>query len=267
MLLRRIAALLCLGIAPAYAAAPCGGSTACMVDGGNYRIKLPADGDVRGVYVFFHGFKGSAETQMPQRPLVNATLAHHLAFVAVDGTEGSWSFPNAARPGRDEERFVANVFDDLEKRFGFTADKTVIGGFSLGASMAWYTACQQGGRAAGMVTFAGVFWNPLPRASDCIAALPPTVHFHGTADETFPLAGRAIGPRAHQGDTFKSVAILRRRAACDLAATRKVTLDGVECDDVPGCARGDSVLCIHKGGHEVRADFLDAGLTKIGFPK
>jgi polyhydroxybutyrate depolymerase len=143
----------------------------------------------------------------------------------------------------------------------------VIGGFSIGASMAYYTACEQGEKAAAMVTFSGVFWNPLPAPSDCVADLPPMVHFHGTADQTFPLNGRAIGQHFRQGDAFKSIAILRERAKCDMADAKKITLDSIVCDVVPGCIRGDSVMCIHNGGHEARADLLDAGLTEVGYPK
>ncbi|MBP1886613.1 polyhydroxybutyrate depolymerase [Ensifer mexicanus] len=225
------------------------------------------DGDLRGVYVYFHGFKSSAKLQMEQRSLVNMTLAHHLAYVAVDGIGGSWSFPNGARPGRDEKTFVGDVFDDLRNRYGFTPDKTVIGGFSIGASRAWYTACEQGERTAAMVTFSGVFWNPLPKASDCVTGIPPMVHFHGTADRTFPLAGRAVGADSHQGDAFKSMAIMRERAKCNIKDTKKITLDGILCSSVPDCLRGDLIMCIHNGGHKARADWLDAGLTAVGFPK
>lgn len=245
----------------------CEAQTACPVKDGNYRIELPHDGDIRGVYVYFHGFKSSARLQMQQRSLVEMTLAHHLAYVAVDGIDGNWSFPHGPRQDRDEKALVANVFDDLRQRYGFTPDKTVIGGFSIGASMAWYTACEQGEKAAAMVTFSGVFWNPLPSPEDCVADLPPMVHFHGTTDQTFPLAGRAIGIKFHQGDALKSLAILRERAKCDMKAAKKVTLDGIECDDIPDCIRGDSVMCIHSDGHEARADMLDAGLTEMGFPK
>jgi polyhydroxybutyrate depolymerase len=266
---RLLPIILLVAIAPSdvLAKTPCGGEIACRVHEGDYHIELPTDGDLRGVYVYFHGFKSSAELQMQQRPLVNITLAHHLAYVAVDGTDGSWSFPNSARPGRDEETFIGEIFDDLGARYGFTSDKTVIGGFSIGASMAWYTACQQGGRAAAMVTFSGVFWNPLPKAGDCVRQIPPMVHFHGTADQTFPLAGRAIGPNFHQGDAFKSMAIMRDRAKCDIKDEKKITLDGILCSDVPNCLRGHSIMCVHNGGHEARADWLDAGLTELGFPK
>ncbi|WP_244510000.1 dienelactone hydrolase family protein [Rhizobium sp. AC27/96] len=204
---------------------------------------------------------------MQQRPLVETTLAHHLAYVAVDGIDGSWSFPHSARSGRDEKTFIAEVFDDLKSRYGFTPEKTVIGGFSIGASMAWYTSCQQGEKAAAMVTFSGVFWNPLPKPEDCIADLPPIVHFHGTADQTFPLAGRAIGKEFHQGNAYDSMALMRERARCDAKNAKSVTLDGIRCDDVPDCIRGDSIMCIHNGGHEARADMLDAGLTAVGFSK
>lgn len=264
-----LAVLIAVSAAPSIASTqiPCGADGVCHVEGGNYRIELPRDGDVRGVYVFFHGFKSSAELQMKQRPLVETTLAHHLAYVAVDGINGSWSFPHSARPGRDEEPFISNVFDDLRSRYRVTPEKMVLGGFSIGASMAWYTACQQGEKAAGLLTFSGVFWNPLPKPEDCVADIPPTIHFHGTADRTFPLAGRALGANFHQGNAYDSLAILRERAKCDLTEARTITLDGIKCDDVPSCIRGDSIMCIHDGGHEARADMLDAGLTAIGFHK
>jgi polyhydroxybutyrate depolymerase len=133
--------------------------------------------------------------------------------------------------------------------------------------MAWYTACQQGEKAKAMVTFSGVFWDPLPKDTDCVTDIPPIVHFHGSADQTFPLAGRAIGTQFHQGDAFASMAIVRARARCNVSNAKTITLDGIQCDDVPDCVRGDSIMCIHTGGHEARADMLDAGLTAVGFPR
>lgn len=265
-LIRTVFVCGCLAASIAVAAG-CEADGTCLVRNGDYRIELPRDNDVLGAYVYFHGFKSSALLQMQQRPLVEMTLSHHLAFVAVDGVDGSWSFPNSARPGRDEKAFIGGVLDDLRDRFGFTPEKTVIGGFSIGASMAWYTACQQGGSAAAMVTFSGVYWNPLPKAEDCTANLPPTVHFHGTEDQTFPLAGRGLGNGFHQGNTFDSMALMRGRAQCDVRDTRIANLAGIQCSVVPGCIRGESTLCIHDGGHEARADMLDAGLTAVGFPR
>lgn len=245
----------------------CGGQIACKVDGGSYRIEMPSGGRAKAVYVYFHGYKSSADLQMQQRYLIDLVLAHHLAFVAVDGIAGGWSYPNSFAHRRDEKRFITRVFDDLERRFGFSPDMTIIGGFSIGASMAWYTACQQGGRASAMVTFSGVFWDPLPKPADCVPDIPQMIHFHGIADTTFPLAGRVVGNGRRQGDALKSIAVLRERAGCDLAKAYREIIDGIDCEDVPNCASGDSILCIHDGGHEARADMLDAALTKIGYPK
>jgi polyhydroxybutyrate depolymerase len=245
-------------------AADCGGAIACGVEDGDYRIEMPQAGAPKGVLVFFHGYKGSAERQMEHSALIAVAHAHGLAFVAVDGLNGTWSHPNAPGHFRNETRFIGHVFDDLQTRFGFTALNTLVGGFSQGASMAWYTLCQQGARVAGAVTFSGVFWNPLPKPQDCVADMPPLVHFHGTADQTFPLGGRAIGERFHQGDTFKSMAIVRERAACAPAETRQA-IAGVDCTVAAGCHRGEMALCLHDGGHEIRPDQLDAGLTAIGF--
>ncbi|MFB2553490.1 poly(3-hydroxybutyrate) depolymerase [Ensifer soli] len=202
---------------------------------------------------------------MQHRALVDVAHNHGLAFAAVDGLNGTWSHPNAPARFRDEQRFVGHVFDDLKTRFGFTAENSIIGGFSQGASMAWYTLCQQGNRVTGAVTFSGVFWDPLPEPQDCVTDMPPIVHFHGTADRTFPLSGRAIGDDFHQGDTLKSMAVVRQRAGCDTAAEREKLLAGVVCRVAPGCNRGEMALCIHGGGHTVQADQLDAGLREIGF--
>ncbi len=243
----------------------CGGvAEPCTVAGGQYLIEMPP-GPARGVLIYFHGYKGSAELALRQQhDLVQVALDHGLAFAAIDGLDGTWSHPNAVAQDRDEQAFMAAVFDDLTRRYGFGPDKTVLSGFSQGASMAWYTACAQGARVAGMVTFSGVFWNPLPKPADCVTP-PPMVHFHGRADRTFPLAGRAIGTHHHQGDTFRSFAILRERGQCEVNRMAEVTLDGVQCQVAPGCLRGESALCLHDGGHRADAGQLDAALTRLGF--
>ena len=45
----------------------------------------------------------------------------------------------------------------------------------------------------------------------------------------------------------------------------RVETNSIQCEDVPSCIRGNSVLCIHNGGHEARTDLLDAGLAAVGF--
>lgn len=268
-MLKRIMALgaLLVAAAPAVAADKvCGELAPCAVSGGDYRIALP-DTDVRGAYVYFHGYTGSAADQMRQKTLVQTVLAHHLAFVALDGRNGSWSLPGGPERARDDQAYLRSVLSDIGRRHGFTRTNTLVGGFSLGASMAWYAACKQGNRFAGMVTFSGVFWDPLPKPADCIRNLPPMIHIHGRADGTFPLAGRPIGQNYHQGDTFKSMSIYRKRAACAAPKPGKPLVADMNCEVASGCRGGESRLCLHPGGHVVRAGDLDAALTAIGFPR
>lgn len=260
-----VAASLAAGLVAGLAAVPGLAAETVRLADGDYRIVTP-EGPARGAFVFLHGYRSSAELVLrDQRPLVDAALAHGLAFVAVDGRGGTWSIPNAPARDRDEQAFLGEVLDDLAARHGFTAENTLIGGFSQGASLAWHAACAQGGRFAGMVTFAGVFWNPPPAPGDCVGAIPPVVHFHGIADRTFPLAGRPIGTGHHQGDAFESLAILRAAADCPTGAAEPLIVAGLVCETVPGCRRGAITLCLHPGGHAADAGQLDAGLTLLGF--
>ncbi|WP_075214394.1 alpha/beta hydrolase family esterase [Mongoliimonas terrestris] len=265
---RLLAPLLLAGLTTATAAEeprpPCGGPVPCAVKGSaTYRIELPSEGRAAGVYLFFHGYKGSAEAQMRHRDLVNAAHDAGFAFAAVDGAEGTWAHPNAPSDARDEFAVTAAVLDDLQARFAFGPEAVVVGGFSQGASMAWYAVCRLGDRVAGAVTFAGVFWDPLPAAADCPAMPPPLVHFHGTADRTFPLAGRAIGSRWHQGDTAESLDVLKARAHCQADPAPPVTLAGIACVVSAPCGRGPVTFCRHDGGHEVRPAWLASALPFV----
>lgn len=241
----------------------CGGDVPCRLPLGDYRVALPPGGAPRGALVFFHGYTASAREEMRKTALVRVALDRGLAFVAPDGLAGTWSHDNAPSRERDETAYVRAVLADLDARFGIGPERTIVGGFSQGASMAWYTLCHSGDRVAGAVTFSGVFWNPLPTPADCAATPPPIVHFHGTADHTFPLAGRAIGARWQQGDAFASLAIAREKAGCTAEPPRRVTIAGVVCEETPGCARGPIDACIHDRGHEVDPAWLAGGLDRL----
>ena len=260
-----LAALPLVTASVAMADSDCGAASACKVAGGDYRIAMP-QGEVRGAYVYFHGYTGSAADQMRQKALIETVLSHHVAFVALDGVDGSWSIPGGPENARDDQAYLGSVLADIRRRHGFKPANTLVGGFSLGASMAWYAACRQGDRFAGMITFSGVFWDPLPKPTDCVRRLPPMIHIHGRADGTFPLKGRAIGSGYHQGDTFDSLAIYRKRAACAAPKPGKPLVADLSCEVASGCSRGESRLCLHAGGHVVRAGDLDAALTAMGYP-
>lgn len=149
---------------------PCGDNGVCAVPLGTYRLLLPPSGEVRGVYVFFHGFQSSATEAVRDRRLTETLFAHGLALAAPESIGRTWSHPNATTADRDDIAFSGQILDDLADWLGFTGERVILGGFSRGASMAWYAACAFGERVGGVVTFSGVFWEPLPTAADCPGA-------------------------------------------------------------------------------------------------
>lgn len=259
------AAILCMP--NPLAAQDCGGAVPCHVEGGLYRVEAPRQPE--GVLVWFHGYQGSANGEMHNRLLIEAATSRGLAFVAVEGVEGRWSFANEG--GRDDIGFTGRVLDDIQNRFGVDGSRVVLGGFSLGASMAYYGLCAMGDRVGAGLLVSGSFWDPIPQR--CSPNLPPLVQFHGTADRTFPLEGRALGGGAHQGDTFAGMNMLARSASCAapqppvLGPTAGVDMADLSCTVWPDCRRGSLRLCLHGGGHVVDPAMVGAGLTALGFPE
>ena len=52
----------------------------------------------------------------------------------------------------------------------------------------------------------------------------------------------------------------------DIGDLAPATLAGIDCEVAAGCARGGLALCLHPGGHEIRAEWLDAALGHLGWP-
>lgn len=132
--------------------------------------------------------------------------------------------------------------------------------------MAWYAACAFGDRIGGVLTFSGVFWEPLPTTADCPGPMPPFVHVHGRADPVFPLEGRAAADGHRRGSAFDSIALLRSRAACTGTETVILGADGpapLTCAQATGCDRGPITLCLHDAGHTLKADWVIEGLDML----
>ena len=62
----------------------CGANVPCTVEDGSYRIEMPVSGPPKGVLVFFHGYKSSAELQMKHRALVEVAHAQ-ISDLMMDG--------------------------------------------------------------------------------------------------------------------------------------------------------------------------------------
>ncbi|MBO6756574.1 MAG: polyhydroxybutyrate depolymerase [Roseibium sp.] len=235
----------------------CAGERPCELDGGQYYIHLPdgAAADApKGAIFFLHGHRGSALKEIRKDGFKKLADDLNVAFVAVQGVEGTWSFPTAPRNLRDEFAFFDQVLDDVAARFGVDRGRTMLSGFSSGGFMTWYLACENAGRFSGYAPIAGAFWKPLP--ASCETDTPFLFHIHGTKDTVVPLEGRPLGGgRWHQGDVFDSFKVWQRQVEKSRAAIETYTDAGFQCERWTP-ATGLLELCLHDGGHSIRAEWL-----------
>lgn len=275
--LRAAAVLLAFALAPLLAGNPvaatpssgegktCGEDRACHLKSGDYYIHLPAGrvdaGTPLGAILYLHGHRGKAVNAIRNNSFKRMADELGVAFVAVQGINGTWSFPTSPRHLRDEAAFFDEVLADLTARFGVDPQRTLLSGFSSGGFMTWYLACADSSRFAGYAPIAGAFWEPLP--DDCPSAPPYLFHVHGTSDTVVPLEGRWLGGgRFKQGDVFKSFDVWRRQNG--LASTEPDTY----ADGKLTCERwhpktGLLELCLHGGGHSVETAFIRRAWTEL----
>jgi polyhydroxybutyrate depolymerase len=249
-------------------ASACGVETDCMVGTRSYRLMLPAGHDDRtptGALFFLHGYRGTSDGVMANAALRAAADRLGVAFVALQAMGDEWNAPNAPAQDRpanaDEAAYLDAVVEDLGGRIALDRDRMLVAGFSSGAMMVWSLACARGDAFAGFVPVSGTFWAPVPEA--CPAAPLNLIHYHGTADEVVPLAGRAIG-EARQGDVTAAVDMLTAAggygppvpvAAEELDCTRRVDPGGHLLE-----------ICLFEGGHSLRPKFLERAWTLLAGP-
>jgi polyhydroxybutyrate depolymerase len=266
-----MACLILMSVAPEAKAetVPCGGETACVIDGGEYRIALPegqAPEQPVGAIMFLHGWRGSAAGEMNNRSLRAIAAKHGLAYIAPQGAGSTWSYPSSPSQHRDEFSFFDALLVDIEQRFGIRSDRILLSGFSMGGSMVWYLACSMPERFGGFAPIAGAFWEPQP--DRCDGPVDYMLHVHGTSDTVVPMQGRPIGENWQQGDVYRSFSMLEQAGACaaNKPAREPDAVSGLTCNMDWRC-KGDSEttmrLCLHDGGHMVRAEWLDAAWQQL----
>ena len=251
---------LCLSYGLVYAdSASCGDDVACAVDGGEYYVYVPKRLAVlspKGAIFFLHGYKGKAVNEIRQKGFRRIADELGVVFVTVQGVDGTWSFPTAPRHLRDEFSFFDRVLEDVSARFHVDRDRTLLTGFSSGAFMTWYLACNNPDRFSGYLAIAGAFWQPLP--DHCAKAPLYLFHVHGMADQVVPLGGRPLGDgKWIQGDVFESFDILLRQAGLQSSEAREFDTGLLSCERWTP-KRGLLELCLHEGGHSVRSEWIRA---------
>ncbi|MGX1305899.1 polyhydroxybutyrate depolymerase [Amorphus suaedae] len=241
----------------------CGQTSACSVEGGEYRIHAPAGWDGTTplpALFYFHGWQGTADSVMENDGIMKAADALGVLLVVPNGQGKTWSFPGSPERHRDEIAFVSHVLDDVEARYPIQAGRTVATGFSMGASMTWFVACSLGERFAGFVPVAGAYWNPIP--TDCPSPVPNLIQIHGTSDDVVPMAGRAIGESSRQSDVNASLKTWRDRAGCE-ATPEPVEMGELACLRWRGCGGKLLELCTHPGGHMIKPEWVVDGYRTL----
>ncbi|GHB23869.1 hypothetical protein GCM10007094_09780 [Pseudovibrio japonicus] len=236
--------------------ASCGVSSPCEVESGQYYVALPdspADDEPIGAIIYLHGWKGKADQTVQNHALRSLADDLGVALIVPQGVGGSWSYPGSPSQDRDEFKFFDELVDDISERFPIDRDKIMLSGFSMGGSMVWNLACYQGENYAGFAPIAGAFWDPIPAA--CPSPLTNLYHTHGIDDKTVPMVGRAIGANWRQSDVFDSLDVWKRQAGLYGITPTSITAGDLQCD--VWSAHGEKLeLCLHDGGHSMKANWI-----------
>jgi len=241
-----------LAFAPVPARA-CGPDTDCHTGDRTWRIRMPpaSPGGARiGAVMLLHGHRDTAANMMAQAALGAALSDAGVALVAPQSAGPGWSLPNGpgGPPTRDEAADMLRIAEDAAARFPIDRGRFLVAGFSAGGMLAWHIACQAGPAFAGYAPLAGTFWAPVPEA--CPAAPATILHSHGTDDPVVPIAGRAIR-EARQGDVTEAI---RRYAAFGrFGPPVEHRVPGLDCARRSNAEGRVLELCLHPGGHELRA--------------
>ncbi|MBO9479398.1 prolyl oligopeptidase family serine peptidase [Shimia sp. R11_0] len=266
-----VSAIGVLGASPVLAG--CGAdSAACTLNDRIYDIELPetpAAGNP--AVIFMHGYGGSGKGLTQNRALVKSVLERGYAFVAPTGLpmgEGRRGFRWAFRgPEQAQEiNFLKTLKQDLADRFDISSDQVLLSGFSNGAFMTVYTACETPDAFAAYAAVAGGFWRPHPQR----CAAPVNLHMtHGWVDPVVPLEGRILrgisrdDPNALiQGDIFQTLEIFREAGECTRNRPDEFSVSGsYQIRGWTECSADTTIqFALHPGGHRVPSGWADLAI-------
>lgn len=235
----------------------------CEVAGRSYHIELPQEPAAGNpAVIFMHGYGGSGRGVLRNRRLVQNILDRGYAFVAPNGLPMGngrrgfrWAFRGPQQAA--EFDFITSLRDDLNTRFSVSSDRILLSGFSNGAFMVAYMACENPGSFSGYAAVAGGFWRPEPLNCEGAVDLHMT---HGWTDPVVPLEGRILRGTSRddpgavvQGDIFRTLEIFREAGSCprntpsDFATSGKFQIRRWNgCDDDTGIT-----FALHPGGHNI----------------
>ena len=215
----------------------------CAVEDGEYFAEVPRRWDGESLlpaFVHFHGHNGSAGALSRKKSFHKPMGQVRAVAIYPDGLDGRWNFRvnGGGRGERDDVAFTRRVVADALERFPIDPDRVVISGFSVGASMAWEVACQDGDVGTVFAPVSGALWMPLP--ADCAAAPERLRHVHG-------------GGERQQGKTSDTIDLMRSARGCTGEPRIEEQEGELTCQVWDDCDMGTELqFCLHDGMHLVR---------------
>lgn len=162
-------------------------------------LERPADGEVRGLLILHHGRGADEQDLLPLADVLDPNRAWHVvspqAPLTVPGWPGRhwYHVPRVGYPDPDSFRgsvdALAELHDHLWAQSGLTAERTVLGGFSMGTVMSYALGLAADRPApAGILALSGFVptvegWAP---SLEDRAALQAFIA-HGLKDATIPV--------------------------------------------------------------------------------
>ncbi len=247
--------------------AACAGEEAsCEVRTGSYDVIVPDNASTaRPAVLFLHGYGGTGAGVLKNSGMVTALQERGYVVIAPNGVPRSangapsWNF-YPGWDGRDEVGFFKEILEDASKRFNVDPEQSILAGFSAGAFMVNYLACEAPDTFAAYAPVAGGFWRPQPASCDGPIRLH---HTHGWSDSVVPLEGRYLRNGTwQQGDIYAGLELWRDTLGCATHAPNRSWSSDENLLRRWDCGEGAEItFSIHPGGHTIPTGWAEAVTT------
>ena len=238
----------------------CGEGGRCVVREGYYLAEAPADWDGESalpIVVFIHGWNSSPEGMFRNRALVEGITRRGALFVVPWAQTGYWRQIGSGRAegGRDELAYMKTLMADIERRWPVDRRRSLVSGFSRGASLVWNLACYAGDMFEAYLPIAGGFWNSNPKS--CPGGPVNLRHIHGRSDRVVALDEIGI---YNSMPIPEGLTILQQLNGCAAEPQAEQAHARYSCEVWSACSSGRQLeLCLHTGGHSIPAEWVVEG--------
>jgi phospholipase/carboxylesterase len=163
-------------------------------------VQPASGGDARSMVILLHGYGSNGDDLIGlvpywRRALPDTVFLSPNAPQACPGAPGGYQWwaltnfsPQARAAGVREAAPIVDAYIDAQlARFGLSADRLALVGFSQGTMTALHVGPRRVQRLAGIVGFSGMLADAQAPAAEMVTK-PPILLIHGDADPMVPVA-------------------------------------------------------------------------------